>query len=51
MARQDAPRLPILRGAFHRDDALADRRQHFLNRKFIGDAAGEADALAARSAP
>ncbi|OIQ63954.1 hypothetical protein GALL_544990 [mine drainage metagenome] len=36
---QNTPRLPIVDGAFHRDDPLPDRRQHFLNRKFIGDTA------------
>ena len=42
---QSAPRLPIIDAAFHRNDPLANRRQHLLDRKFIGDAAGQPDAL------
>src|ERR1700694_739399 len=44
-ARENAPRLPLVCGKFHRDNPLPHRRQHFLNRKFIGDATGEANAL------
>ncbi len=43
--RENAPRLPIIGGTFHRNNPLPHRRQHFLNRKFIGDATGEPDAL------
>ena len=29
--RENAPRLPVVDRALHRDDALPYRRQHFLN--------------------
>ncbi len=44
-AGQNPPRLPIVSGALHRDNPLPHRRQHFPNRKFIGDATGQTDAF------
>src|SRR5258708_39874488 len=44
-AGQNAPRLPVVDSTFHRNDALPHRRQHFLNREFVRDTAGEANAL------
>ena len=45
MQRQEPTRLPIAGRTLDRDDALPHRRQHFRDRKFIGDTTGEADTL------
>ena len=43
--RQGAPRLPVAGRAFHRDDALPHRGQHFRQREFIGDAIAKPNAF------
>ena len=48
-AGEQMPRLPVVGRAFDRDNALPGRRQHFPNRKFVGDAIRQPDALQSRS--
>src|SRR5882724_410194 len=43
--REVPARDPVLVNAFDRDDALPDRRQHFVDREIMRDARGQPDAF------